>query len=78
MAKFKYTLLAGATAICAPMLGLIPAGANDSVIKGGQNPNQWAVLAWSGGSDRESSCGGGHPQAAGSQQGAGDCGGRSP
>ena len=29
MAKFKYTLLAGATAICAPMLGLIPAGAND-------------------------------------------------
>jgi hypothetical protein len=43
MAKFKYTLLAGATAICAPMLGLIPAGANDSVIKGGQNPNQWAV-----------------------------------
>ena len=43
MAKFKYTLLAGATAICAPMLGLIPAGANDSVIKGGQDPNQWAV-----------------------------------
>jgi glucose dehydrogenase len=25
------------------MLGLIPAGANDSVIKGGQDPNQWAV-----------------------------------
>ena len=43
MAKFKYTLLAGATAICAPMLGLISAGANDSVIKGGQDPNQWAV-----------------------------------
>ena len=26
-----------------PMLGLIPAGANDSVIKGGQDPNEWAV-----------------------------------
>jgi glucose dehydrogenase len=26
-----------------PMLGLIPAGANDSVIKGGQDPDQWAV-----------------------------------
>ena len=43
MAKSKYALLAGATATCALMLGLIPAGANDSVIKGGQDPNQWAV-----------------------------------
>ena len=38
MAKSKYALLAGATAICAPMLGLIPAGANNSVIKGGAGP----------------------------------------
>src|SRR5271166_6062417 len=43
MAKFRYALLAGATAICAPMLGLIPAGANDSVLKGAQDPNEWAV-----------------------------------
>src|SRR5271157_5654529 len=43
MTKSKNVLLAGATATCALMLGLIPAGANDSVNKGGQDPNQWAV-----------------------------------
>ncbi len=43
MAKFKYAFLAGATATCALVLGLIPAGANDFVIKGGQDPNEWAV-----------------------------------
>src|SRR5271167_4852207 len=43
MTKSKYVLLAGATATCALMLGLIPAGANDSVIKGGQDSSEWAV-----------------------------------
>src|SRR5271169_3905303 len=41
MAKSRYGLLA--TATCALILGLSAAGANDSVIKGGQDPNQWAV-----------------------------------
>jgi alcohol dehydrogenase (cytochrome c) len=43
MAKITTTLLAGACATSALMLGLSSASANDSVIKGGQDPNQWAV-----------------------------------
>ncbi len=43
MVKSSGALLASAGALCALMLGLAPAAANESVIKGGQNPNEWAV-----------------------------------
>ncbi|MBV8322981.1 MAG: PQQ-binding-like beta-propeller repeat protein, partial [Hyphomicrobiales bacterium] len=43
MVKTTYALLAGAAATCALVWGLSPATANDSVIKGGEDPNQWAV-----------------------------------
>ena len=41
MAKFSDALLASAA--CVLLLGLAPARANNSVVKGGQDPNQWAV-----------------------------------
>ena len=43
MAKLKYALLAGAAAVSCLMLGMASAGANDSVLKGAQDPNEWAV-----------------------------------
>ncbi len=43
MAKLSHVLLAGASAALALVAGLGAAGANDSVIKGGQNANEWAV-----------------------------------
>ena len=43
MAKFTNALLASATAASCLMLGMASAGANDSVLKGAQDPNQWAV-----------------------------------
>ena len=43
MVKSTYALLTGAAATCALMLGMSPGAANDSVIQGGQDPNQWAV-----------------------------------
>ena len=43
MAKLKTALLASATAAYCLAAGLGSAGANDFVIKGGQDPNEWAV-----------------------------------
>jgi PQQ-dependent dehydrogenase (methanol/ethanol family) len=43
MAKLTNALLASATAASCLMLGMASAGANDSVLKGAQDPNQWAV-----------------------------------
>ena len=43
MAKSTCALLAGAASTCALAFGLGPALANDSVIKGGQDANEWAV-----------------------------------
>src|SRR5271166_6160909 len=43
MTKLKGALLAGAALGYCLMLGLESAGANESVIKGGQDPNEWAV-----------------------------------
>src|SRR5271157_6471141 len=43
MAKLANALLASATGMCWLIGGLGAARANESVIKGGQDPNQWAV-----------------------------------
>ncbi len=43
MVKSKYALLAGAAAVSCLMLGMASAGANNSVLKGAQDPNEWAV-----------------------------------
>ncbi len=43
MVKLTNALLWSATAACFLAAGLGSAGANDSVIKGGQDPNEWAV-----------------------------------
>ena len=43
MGKFSGALLASAGALATLLLGFAPASANDSVIKGGQDPNEWAV-----------------------------------
>ncbi|RBP12910.1 alcohol dehydrogenase (cytochrome c)/methanol dehydrogenase (cytochrome c) subunit 1 [Roseiarcus fermentans] len=43
MAKFANALLASAAGALCVAAGLVSAAANDSVIKGGQDPNEWAV-----------------------------------
>ncbi len=43
MAKLTNALLAGAAVACCLLSGLGSAGANEFVIKGGQDPNEWAV-----------------------------------
>ena len=43
MTKLRTALLASATAACGLMLGIGYAGANDSVLKGAQDANEWAV-----------------------------------
>ncbi len=43
MAKLANALLASATGMCWLIGGLGAAGANESVIKGGQDPNEWVV-----------------------------------
>ena len=43
MAKFSGALLASAGALATLLLGFAPASANKSVIKGGQDPDEWAV-----------------------------------
>ena len=43
MGKFSGALLASAGALATLLLGFAPASANESVIKGGQDPNEWAV-----------------------------------
>ena len=43
MVKSSGALLVSAGVLSALLLGLAPAGASESVIKGGQDPNEWAV-----------------------------------
>ena len=43
MTKLSGALLAGAAAFYTLLLGLTPTAANESVLKGSQNPNEWAV-----------------------------------
>ena len=43
MTKLSGALLTSAAAFSTILLGLAPAAANEFVIKGGQNPNEWAV-----------------------------------
>ena len=43
MGKYSGALLASAGVLATLLLGFAPASANESVIKGGQDPNEWAV-----------------------------------
>ena len=43
MAKLAGALLGSAMGICCLVAGVSAAGANESVLKGGQDPNEWAV-----------------------------------